>query len=97
MIELNNQSNWTAGLFPAWSQQGEKQYTIVVKKVYEYNKEGKVVEASVTPELVMTDEYAGEPGESTVIWRIIPRMEPARRKTIHNRFKIGWIGSYRYR
>lgn len=74
MIELNNQSNWTAGLFPAWSQQGEKQYTIVVKKVYEYNKEGKVVEASVTPELVMTDEYAGEPGESTVIWpsEIVP-------------------------
>ncbi len=67
MIELNNQSNWSAGLFPGWSQQGNKQFTLVVKQVYEYNNAGKVTLMQQTPELVMADEYVGEPGQSTVI------------------------------
>ncbi len=74
MIDLNNTSSFAAGVFPSWSISGEAQYTLVVKKVYEYDAKGNLSLLQATPVLVMTDQYFAEPGQSSVIYpsEIVP-------------------------
>jgi hypothetical protein len=74
MMELNNQTHFSAGLFPSWSIDGKAQYTLVVKKVFDYDCNGQLVLSENTPELVMSDKYYDEPESSSVIYpsEIVP-------------------------
>jgi hypothetical protein len=74
MIELNNRSSYAAGVFPCWSASGEPQYTLVVKKVYEYDANGSLSLLRTTPDLILADQYFAEPGQSSVVYpsEIVP-------------------------
>ena len=66
MFELDNRSDWSAGLYPGWSRDGERQITVVFKNAYSYDPHGRVTALTPVPALEETERYHGEPGQSSL-------------------------------
>ncbi len=66
MFELDNRSDWAAGLYPGWSRDGKRQITAVLKIAYSYDLQGRVMPLTPPPELEEADRYHGEPGRSSL-------------------------------
>jgi len=60
VLELKNQSDWPAGLFPGYNSERERQLTVVFKVSYRFDEQGKL-----TPDneiaIVEADEFIGDP------------------------------------
>ena len=65
MIQLDNQTTWSAALYPGWSRQGQRQQTLVVKVGFQFDEMGQLT--PVTLPIVENDEYRGEPENSSLI------------------------------
>ena len=66
MFELDNRSDWAAGLYPGWSRDGKRQMTAVFKVAYSYDTQGKVTTLTPAPAIEEADRYHGEPGQSSL-------------------------------
>ncbi len=66
MFELDNRSDWVAGLYPGWSLNGKRQMTAVFKIAYSYDAQGRVTPLTQPPEIEEADRYHGEPGISSL-------------------------------
>jgi hypothetical protein len=65
MYQLDNRSDWSAGLYPGWSRDGRRQFTLVVKAGFAFDTPGKL---TPLPQVVIeeADRYRGEPGRSSL-------------------------------
>ena len=64
MIQLDNQTPWSAGLYPGWSRQRQRQQTLVVKIGYRFDQHGQL---SPCPQpLIESDEYRDNPEASSL-------------------------------
>lgn len=66
MVELDNRSAWTAGLYPGWSRSGERQMTLVFKASFVFDTKGTLTPLATPVALEETDRYHGEPGRSSL-------------------------------
>ncbi len=66
MLELDNRSNWAAGLYPGWNRDGQRQMTVVVKMAYRFAADGMLTELDSPPEIEEADRYYGDPGQSSL-------------------------------
>ena len=57
MLELSNQTIWSAGLFPGWDPQRQPQLTAVFKASFDFDEHGQILPAVEQSPLVLTDEY----------------------------------------
>ncbi len=64
MIQLDNRTSLTAGLFPGWSRQGQRQQTLVIKVGYKFDNQGKLTPTALP--LITADEYRAEPENSSL-------------------------------
>ena len=64
MIQLDNQTPWSAGLYPGWSRSGQRQQTLVVKIGYRFDPRGQL--NPVPLPLIESDEYRGNPETSSL-------------------------------
>lgn len=65
MIELLNQSMFSAGIFPGHDQMGQPQQTLVVKASFAFDKNASIQQIPALP-LVETQEWHAEPGKSSL-------------------------------
>jgi hypothetical protein len=65
MIQLDNQTPWSAGLYPGWSRAGARQFTLVVKAGFAFDGQGRLAPLS-QPAIEEADRYYGEPGKSSL-------------------------------
>ncbi len=65
MYQLDNRSEWSAGLYPGWSRTGQRQFTLVVKAGFSFDDQGRL---APLPQTVIeeADRYRGEPGNSSL-------------------------------
>ncbi len=66
MLELDNRSNWSAGLYPGWSRAGERQQTVVLKAAFGFDEKGQLTPIEAAPAIEEADRYVGEPGKSSL-------------------------------
>ena len=66
MVELDNRSAWTAGLYPGWSRKGERQMTLVFKAGFAFDAKGTLTPLATPAAIEETDRYFGEPGRSSL-------------------------------
>ena len=66
-MQLDNpERSLAAALLPGWSHDSRAQHTLVVKTVYQYDLDGKIEPVSEAPPLVSTDEYRGDPENTSL-------------------------------
>ncbi len=72
MIQLDNQTTWSAALYPGWSRQGQRQQTLVVKISFQFDEHGQLTPIELP--IVETDEYRGAPETSSLsaVTEIVP-------------------------
>ncbi len=66
MFELDNRSDWAAGLYPGWSRDGKRQMTLVFKVACRFDAHGRVTPLTPPPAIEEADRYHGEPGRSSL-------------------------------
>ncbi len=66
MLDLENRSHWSAGLFPGYDRGGEFQLTLVFKAGYSFDASGGLTPLPETARIEAADRYRGEPGESSL-------------------------------
>ena len=66
MLELANQTDWQAGLFPGWGLDRRFQWTLAVKRTFRFTLDGATEEALPGPELVLADEHRGDPDSTSL-------------------------------
>jgi len=66
MLELDNKTNWQAGIYPGWSKDKSYQLTVVVKASYKFDVNGKLVLMEEQPEIEQCDQYSKKPLESSL-------------------------------
>ncbi len=64
MIQLDNQTSWSAGLYPGWNRQGQRQQTLVVKIGFAFDNRGQLTPHALP--IVASDEYRSEPETSSL-------------------------------
>ncbi len=64
MIQLDNQTPWSAALYPGWNQQGQRQQTLVVKIAFQFDEGGLL--SPVPMPIVEADEYRDDPETSSL-------------------------------
>lgn len=65
MIQFDNQTPLSAGLYPGWSCTGSRQLTLVVKAGYAFDGQGRLTPLS-QPAIEEADRYRGAPGKSSL-------------------------------
>jgi len=65
MYQLDNRSDWSAGLYPGWSRTGQRQFTLVVKAGFSFDDQGRLTPLPQTL-IEEADRYRGEPGRSSL-------------------------------
>ena len=65
-MQLENQTDWAAGLYPGWSRQGHRQWTLVFKASYQFDGQGTLTALPQVP-IVEADQYRGEPTYSSLV------------------------------
>ncbi|NTS78245.1 DUF2169 domain-containing protein [Catenovulum sp. SM1970] len=63
---LHNLSPWQAQCCDSWSIEKAPAITVVVKQSFEYDEHGEVSSLCPCEEIIFADEYAGEPGVSSL-------------------------------
>jgi|GEM_PF-617492 len=66
MLELVNESTWSAGLYPGWSARCEFQMTVVVKASYRFDTGGQIAPISPALPIIETDSYYGDPERTSL-------------------------------
>lgn len=66
MVELDNRSAWSAGLYPGWSLKGERQMTLVFKASFAFDVKGTLTPMTASAPIEETDRYHGQPGKSSL-------------------------------
>ncbi|MFV1983373.1 MAG: hypothetical protein ACC657_07520, partial [Thiohalomonadales bacterium] len=66
MLELLNKTQWSAGLYPGWTQNKESQITCVMKRGFSFDKNGVVKSLDLLPEIIESDKYYTKPHESSL-------------------------------
>ena len=65
MYQVDNRTDWSAGLYPGWSRQGKRQFTLVIKAGFTFDLHGELTPLPHPP-IEETDRYRGEPGASSL-------------------------------
>ncbi len=66
MLELANQSQWSAGLYPGWAADHEYQYTVVVKQSFSFDHWGNITALGDCEPILQTDQYLDDPLKSSL-------------------------------
>jgi len=66
MLELANQSQWSASIYPGWGEDRGYQYTVVVKQSFSFDLTGKINALPACDPIQQTDEYQGDPLASSL-------------------------------
>jgi hypothetical protein len=66
MFQLDNRTDWSAGLYPGWGRNGQRQETLVFKVGYTFDVEGNLSPLPQAP-IEETDRYRGDPGTSSLL------------------------------
>lgn len=66
VLELNNRTSFTCQQLPLLDRKGANIFRIVLKAGYQFTTDGQLHEAEDHPEVLMEDDYWGEPGQSSV-------------------------------
>jgi len=61
MLELANQSKWSASVFSGWGKDREFQYTVVVKQSFEFDLQGELTPLPEPATVQAIDEHHTEP------------------------------------
>lgn len=67
MLELSNETNCVAGLYPGWNENREFQITCVMKRGFSFDQDGVVKPLDPLPEIIEVDKYYNSPDESSVM------------------------------
>lgn len=65
MYQLDNQTDWSADLFPGWGRDRKHQQTLVFKVGYSFDHEGELSPLP-DPPIEAADSYAGDPEASSL-------------------------------
>jgi len=73
MLELINDTDWSAGLFPGWSRTRQRQLTLVVKAGFRFDAQGRLT-PDPQPAIEAADRYRDDPESSSleVVSEIVP-------------------------
>ena len=66
MVEIDNQVTAGVAAIPGWSLHGHYQYTLVIKRTWQFDTLGTIEDSLTSPEIFYYDEYTGEPESSPV-------------------------------
>lgn len=66
MLQLDNQTSWTAELYPGWGRNRKRQQTLVFKVGYTFDQLGQL-SALPQPSIETADIYSGEPEASSLV------------------------------
>ncbi len=66
MLELNNKTNQAVELYPSYDEQGNYQYTILLKRTYSIDEYGMLTEPEGLSCINQVDEYYGDPLTSSL-------------------------------
>ncbi|ABA90062.1 protein of unknown function DUF2169 [Syntrophotalea carbinolica DSM 2380] len=66
MLQLDNRTDWAAGLYPGWGINRQRQQTLVFKVGYSFDKEGILAPLPQAP-IEETDRYRGDPETSSLV------------------------------
>jgi len=66
MLELSNDSDWTAGLYAGWNDKRESQITCVIKRGYTFDHDGIVKPIDSPVKIIEIDKYYSQPHESSL-------------------------------
>ena len=61
MLELANQSNWVAGLYPGWDHTQQYQLTTVFKAGFAFDEEGTLTPLPADYEIIAADQHHADP------------------------------------
>jgi len=61
MLNFDNRTSWSGGVYPGWNRERSPQYTLVFKAAYDFDLDGKLTPRVPTPPIVEADEYFGDP------------------------------------
>jgi hypothetical protein len=67
MLELSNETEWTAGLYAGWNQKREPQISCIVKKGFSFDQNGIVKPLDSSTEIIEVDKYYTKPHESSLM------------------------------
>lgn len=65
MYQLDNRSTWSAGLYPGWNREGQRQFTLVIKAGFSFDAQGRLTPLP-PPAIEEADRYRDEPGRSSL-------------------------------
>jgi hypothetical protein len=65
MLDIDNRTPWSAGLYPGWSRDRQRQMTLVVKAGYAFDKRGRLVPRP-HPLIEEVDRYRGKADRSSL-------------------------------
>ncbi len=66
MLDLDNRTGWSAGIYPGWGCTGGHQLTIVFKAGFSFDGQGRLQPLDQPLPLEETDRYRGKPGQSSL-------------------------------
>lgn len=66
MFRLDNRTDWSAGLYPGWGRNLQRQETLVFKAGFTFDGEGKLSPLP-RPPIEVSDRYRGDPETSSLI------------------------------
>ena len=66
MIELVNNTTWSAGLYPGWGRQREAQITLVIKAGFWFDDRGELTPMKHPPVIEESDRFHDEAGDSSL-------------------------------
>lgn len=67
MLELANQSNWTAGLYPGWDADQQYQLTAVCKAGFSFDEQGNLIPLPPDYEIHAADQHLADPLASSLV------------------------------
>lgn len=67
MLELANQSNWVAGLYPGWNHAQQYQMTAVFKAGFSFDEHGQLTPLAPDYTLIETEQHATDPFSSGLV------------------------------
>ncbi|MEN8141285.1 MAG: DUF2169 domain-containing protein [Thermodesulfobacteriota bacterium] len=67
MYQVDNKTDWPAGLYPGWSRDSKPQMTFVFKIGYSFDDHGKITPLADIAPVVEEDLYTAEPGKSSLV------------------------------
>lgn len=65
MLDISNNTHYTAGIYPGYDRRGKKQFTVVVKSSYSFDTTGKLQQITAEP-LIEQDEWRAQPNISSL-------------------------------